>query len=137
MRISRTLWVSLGFLGFILVGFGSNSRGQDVPRLSKDDGPYLVLAYSFRGPDSEALAKILTMELRKEYDLPASLYQPPGGKSPDYQVFVGDCKTTREAFDLKNRVKKLHSRMDAQTPWRKATSLSRASVADNPLFEPK
>lgn len=39
--------------------------------LTKDVGPFMVLARSFRGPDSERMALALVKELRKDYGLPA------------------------------------------------------------------
>ena len=39
--------------------------------LTKKDGPFMVLAKTFRGPDSEKLALLLAKELRAKYNLPA------------------------------------------------------------------
>lgn len=39
--------------------------------LTKDVGPFMVLARTFRGPDSERMALALVKELRKEHGLPA------------------------------------------------------------------
>ncbi len=39
--------------------------------LTKDVGPFMVLARTFRGPDSEKMALALVKELRKDYGLPA------------------------------------------------------------------
>ena len=39
--------------------------------LTKKDGPFMVLAKTFRGPDSEKLALVLAKELRAKYNLPA------------------------------------------------------------------
>lgn len=39
--------------------------------LTKDNGPFMVMAKSFRGPDAERFALALALELRHEYGLPA------------------------------------------------------------------
>lgn len=39
--------------------------------LTKENGPFMVLAQVFRGPDSERMALALCKELREEYGLPA------------------------------------------------------------------
>ncbi|MDX2038564.1 MAG: hypothetical protein SFX72_18095 [Isosphaeraceae bacterium] len=39
--------------------------------LTKDHGPFMVLAHTFRGPDAERYALALVLELRNEYRLPA------------------------------------------------------------------
>jgi len=39
--------------------------------LSKEHGPFMVLARTFRGPDSDKLALALVKELREKYQLPA------------------------------------------------------------------
>jgi hypothetical protein len=105
--------------------------------LTKQNGPFMVLAYSFRGPDAPRQALALVLELRGQYHLPAYILMPkkfPGrsnirGVSPtasqfaqrddvglpeilravdEAAVMVGDMKTTKDAFDLMHQVKKLH-----------------------------
>ena len=44
--------------------------------LTKDNGPFMVLAYSFRGPDAPRQALALVLELRNKYKLPAYLLLP-------------------------------------------------------------
>ncbi len=39
--------------------------------LTKDAGPFMVLAHTFRGPNAAKYAQILAMELRDQYNLPA------------------------------------------------------------------
>ncbi|MBV8558058.1 MAG: hypothetical protein JO116_21175 [Planctomycetaceae bacterium] len=39
--------------------------------LTKENGPFMVLAKTFRGPDSERFALALVLELRRDYNLPA------------------------------------------------------------------
>jgi hypothetical protein len=50
--------------------------------LTKEAGPFMVLARVFRGPDAQRMAIALTKELRTEYDLPAYIFRKkefPGG----------------------------------------------------------
>lgn len=105
--------------------------------LTKQNGPFMVLAKTFRGPDSERLALALAMELRREYQLPAYILRtkdwpgrsnirkvPPQadldvqqastGTPEKYRtydeaaVLVGDEKTQDGAAKLLHQVKKLH-----------------------------
>ena len=105
--------------------------------LTKQNGPFMVLAYSFRGPDAPRQALALVLELRGQYHLPAYILMPkkfPGrsnvrGLSPqasqfaqrddvgmpemlrvidEAAVMVGDLKTTKDAFDLMHQIKKIH-----------------------------
>jgi hypothetical protein len=39
--------------------------------LTKDNGPFMVMAKTFRGPDAERYALALALELRRDYHLPA------------------------------------------------------------------
>jgi hypothetical protein len=50
--------------------------------LTKEAGPFMVLARVFRGPDAERMAIALVKELRAEYGLPAYIFRKkefPGG----------------------------------------------------------
>ena len=105
--------------------------------LTKENGPFMVLAYSFKGPDAPRQALALVLELRNKEHLPAYILLPkkfPGksnirGVPPQAPVFamrddvglpelirtldeaavlVGDEKTVKDATDLMKRVKKLH-----------------------------
>ena len=134
MTISRTL------LFVFLVNFAtaspSQSRAEDAPKLTKDAGPFLVLAYVFRGDDAETHANELANALKKDINIPSFTYENPE-KPDEFQVYVGDCKTTRESFDLMRRVKKIHPRSipDSTNPARKGRGLSRAITRKNPLAE--
>jgi hypothetical protein len=104
--------------------------------LTKDNGPFMVLAKTFRGPESQRLALALAMELRQEYGLPAYVLRtkdwpgrsnirnvPPQAdpmvarasvKAPEnYRtydeaaVLVGDEKTQEAAAKLHHQVKKI------------------------------
>jgi hypothetical protein len=132
MTISRRLQVVL--LAIIAFGFPSPSRAEDAPKLSKEQGPFLVLAYSFRGDNAETQANELVKELKKDHNLDAFTYEAPERKGVSFQVFVGDCKTTKESFELKNRIKKIDLK---SIPARKGQGLSRAMVLKNPMAEAK
>jgi len=43
--------------------------------LTKDAGPFMVLAKTFRGPDAERSALALVLELRNEHQLPAYIFR--------------------------------------------------------------
>lgn len=104
--------------------------------LTKNNGPFMVLAKVFRGTDSQKLALALVKELREEYGLPAYVLRDkdwPGrhnirGIPPqadpridranvqmpekvrtydEAAVLVGDCKTQKECEILHHKVKKI------------------------------
>jgi|GEM_PF-1060793 len=104
--------------------------------LTKDNGPFMVMARTFRGPEAERYALALVQELRHEYALPAyilrskdfpnhsvmrnvpplapegvrraHLSDPERVRSYDEAaVLVGNCKTLDESEALWHRVKKL------------------------------
>ena len=105
--------------------------------LTKQNGPFMVLAKTFRGPDSERMALALCMELRRDFGLPAYVLRskdfpmkslirgtPPTAprdvmvpriKEPERvrtvdeaSVLVGDEKTLEGSQKLLHEVKKLH-----------------------------
>ncbi len=105
--------------------------------LSKEHGPFMVMAKTFRGPDSEKMALALCKELREEYGLPAYILRtkdipmrslmrgiPPTAPSVTMQpitkepervrihdeaaVLVGNEKTLAATEILLNKVKKMH-----------------------------
>jgi len=104
--------------------------------LTKENGPFMVLAKTFQGPDSQKLALALAKELRERYNLPAYILRNkdrPGGsnirgvppqadlevvqasvKAPEKvrtldqaAVLVGDEKTEKGAAALLHEVKKI------------------------------
>ena len=104
--------------------------------LTKDNGPFMVMAKTFRGPDAERFAVALVKELRQQFGLPAyivrtkdfpnrsnirnvpplapetvrraELSDPERVRSYDEAcVLVGDCKSLDESEALWHRVKKL------------------------------
>lgn len=105
--------------------------------LRKENGPFMVTARVFRGPDATKFALALTKELRGTFHLPAYIFflkiQPGGsnirnvqptspreipigmiGKPEEYRIYdeaavlVGNCKTIDEAEKLMHKVKGLH-----------------------------
>jgi hypothetical protein len=105
--------------------------------ITKQNGPFMVLAHTFRGPDAARYAQALVIELRNKFQLPAYIFfakiQPgrsnirgipptapvpvqegeqmmPPEKYRNYDeaaVLVGDCKTVEDARELLKTVKKL------------------------------
>jgi hypothetical protein len=104
--------------------------------LTKENGPFMVMARTFRGPESQRLALALAKELRAEYHLPAYVLRKkdwPGGSNirgippqadpqvvqagintpekvrtfDEATVLVGDEKTQKGAQDLLHQVKKI------------------------------
>ncbi len=106
--------------------------------LTRNNGPFMVLAYTFHGPQSVRYAQALAIELRQKDHLPAYIFflriQPghsnirnvPPTATPEIQndeslkgperyreydeaaVLVGDCKTIDDAKQLLHSVKKMH-----------------------------
>lgn len=104
--------------------------------LTKDNGPFMVMAKTFRGPECDRLALALAKELRSEYQLPAYVLRKkdfPGGSNirgippqadtqvaqariaepertrthDEATVLVGDEKTQKGADALLHQVKKI------------------------------
>jgi hypothetical protein len=104
--------------------------------LTKQAGPFMVLAKTFRGPDSERMALALAMELKNKYGLPAYILRTkdfpgrsdirgvPPQAAPDVAqpnvavpekfrtydeaaVLVGNEKTEKDAVLLLHQVKKI------------------------------
>jgi hypothetical protein len=105
--------------------------------IQKENGPFMVLAYTFRGPQADRYAQALVLELRGKFGLQAYIFYAkvqPGHSNirdipptaPPYvrngemaapekyrnydeaAVLVGDCKTIDESKQLLHKVKKLH-----------------------------
>lgn len=108
----------------------------DAYLLQKEHGPFMVMAYTFRGPDAAKQAQHLATELRREYNLPAYIWlarvqpsrsnirgiQPTapeharnGDMAPperarmydEAAVLVGNCKTIDESEKILHEVKKI------------------------------
>ena len=107
--------------------------------LTKDNGPFMVMAKTFRGPNAARYAQALAIELRNDCKLPAYIFflkikpmqeqhlrrrpdrpaehplgpHEPGARYRVYDeaaVLVGNCKTIAEASKLLRTVKAVHSR---------------------------
>ena len=107
--------------------------------LTKEQGPFMVIVHTFRGPQATDYALALTMELRQSFRLPAYIFHlkiQPGGSNihgvqptapsqvpnaeisdpakfrvyDEAAVLVGNCKTIDEAEALVHQVKKLRPR---------------------------
>lgn len=107
--------------------------------LQRHNGPFMVMAHTFRGPDAARYAQALAMELRNQHGLPAYVYflrfqpghsnirnvpptAPPQVRSgenvvppesfrsyDEAAVLVGDCKTIDDSEKVLHQVKKLRS----------------------------
>ena len=104
--------------------------------LTKENGPFMVLAHTFRGPLATKYAQMLAIELRQVYRLPAYIYylkmapghsnirdvQPTADDSvrtgiirdkpklrmyDEAAVLIGNCRTIAEANKLWRDVKKI------------------------------
>ena len=112
--------------------------------LSKENGPFMILARVFRGPDAEQLALALVKELRNEYNLPAYILRtkdfpgkslmrgtpptvPSNVMKPDIKmpekirtfdeaaVLVGNEKTLKDQEKLWHQVRKIKPSCVQQT----------------------
>lgn len=113
--------------------------------LTRDAGPFMVMAKTFRGPEAERYALALAIELRRDYNLPAyilrtkdfpmrSLHQnvPPYARNlvkqphltdpekvrsyDEAAVLVGNEKTLAASEVLWQRVKKIHPKCLEEMP---------------------
>lgn len=113
--------------------------------LTKESGPFMVMAHTFRGPDAVRFAQALAMELRATHQLKAYIYfkkikplnsnvrgVPPTADPTDgdgrisepeiYRIYdeavvlVGDCSTMKDAEDLLTVVKKVKPTVLSNVP---------------------
>ena len=113
--------------------------------LTKDCGPFMVLAHTFRGPEAERYALALVLELRNSYNLPAYILRTkdmPGRSNirnipptaPEYMrlpqqgmpekvrtedeaaVLVGNEKSLENSAILLKEVKKIHPKALEEIP---------------------
>jgi len=104
--------------------------------LTQENGPFMVMAHTFKGQNSDKYAQILAMELRSQFGLPAYVFRPkdfpmrsmirgvpptaaPGVNRPmisfpeaervkdEAAVLVGNEKTLEDAARLAHKVKKI------------------------------
>ncbi len=114
--------------------------------LNKENGPFMVMAKTFRGPDSEKMALALCKELRDDFGLPSYILRTgdlanlAGGVRvhDEAAVLVGNEKTLAATDTLLKQVKKLHPKclqqMKPLFSWNGAGTLSRALRTTNPLY---
>jgi hypothetical protein len=79
----------VGLIGLLLVvGAGLAARVEADPNkeyhITAEAGGYFICAASFRGPEAPALARELTLVIRRDYQLPAHVYDR-GGKEREEQ----------------------------------------------------
>ncbi len=137
MKISRS-WRFPMIVPVAILLLGGRATAEDAPIVSKDNGPFMVLAYSFRGPDAEARAQALATELRDDQGVAAYICpQPVGriGQIHEVVVLVGDAKTTAEAYKILRRVREIKPTSLAGMPYHK--DLKRAIMTTNPFLPPE
>jgi hypothetical protein len=105
--------------------------------LTKNDGPFLVMAHVFRGEGAKEKADALAWELRQKHGLPAFLYYlKPTRRLPkppdEFAVMVDGGKSMASAQAVRQTMKKIKT-----TQWdvrrSKPLSLSRSILTMNPL----
>jgi hypothetical protein len=126
--------------------------------LTKDAGPFMVMARVFRGRDAERTALALVKELRDDFGLPAYILRTkdlPGDPAraaasagdvrgkvrtvDEAAVMVGNEKSPADQVKLLRQVQKLKPKclegVSSPFPWR--TGLSSAARANNPYVPAK
>ena len=129
----------------VLVAGSTRSHAEDAPFVGEDNGPFMVLARIFRGPDAEGVARALVSELKQEHKLTAYIYRafPKGfGRFDEVAVLVGDAKSREDQEIILKKVKRINPRCLADRPYRmqilrSEPRLARAVRAANPLLRPK
>jgi hypothetical protein len=123
--------------------------------LSKENGPFMVMAMVFRGPEAEKMALALCKELRHDSGLPAYILRtkdfprpgnavanPPGAvrHHEEVAVLVGDEKTKEATEVLLKKVKTLQPKclndMPRMWTYQHGIGLSRALRTTNPYLSP-
>lgn len=136
----RTLLVLVAIAALVLAVADWRSRRSRPRALRSADGPYLILARTFRGPDAEQDALALASELRADHGLPAYLFRigPPRSNRvrpwpPGVAVLVGDARSLEEASRLLHRVKAIAPKALADQQGGPAR-LRRAFITQNPVL---
>ena len=111
----------------------ASSAGEDAPPLTKDNGPWLIQARIFRGPDAAKLAQILARELQNEHGLPTYIYRDDQKPYEEISVLVGNSKTKDEAKTLLKRVKRIVSKQLVDILPASLLDLKYARIVTNPL----
>jgi hypothetical protein len=76
--------------------------------LTKENGPFMVMAQVFRGPDAERMALALCKELRQEYHLPAYILRSKEFPMKSYirgTPVQAPSETTKAAIKLPERIR--------------------------------
>ena len=111
MRKSRPSPFSSVTAFTVLLARSTRAWAGDAPPLTKNVGPYMVLARTFRGPAAEKHAQALAAELTNDFRLPAFVFPTPGKPKADLQsevtVLVGNEKTLDDSQKLWTVVKQI------------------------------
>jgi hypothetical protein len=136
LRVRRFL-VSITIGGVALFVGSTISRGDDVPFVTKESGPFMVLARIFRGVDAEKHARELATELRQEHKLSVYLFREIQGdaRANGIAVLVGDAKTIQDSEAILEQVKAINPRCLAVRPMVWQRSLVYARRTTNPLLQ--
>lgn len=131
----RTSMIAIAVGTAALFSASTQSRGDDIPFIQKETGPFMVLAKTFRGVDAEKHAKALATELRQEHKLPAYLLRGNTSVAGFQQlaVLVGDSKTLQESESILKQVRAIRPRCLADSPNPAQRSLRYAFRTTNPL----
>jgi hypothetical protein len=118
-----------------LFSASTQSRGDDIPFVQKENGPFMVVAKTFRGVDAEKYAKALATELRQEHKLPAYLLRGNTSVAGIQQlaVLVGDAKTLQESESILKQVRAIRPRCLGDRPNAPQRGLAYAYRTTNPL----
>jgi hypothetical protein len=119
----------------VLSSANTQSRGDDIPFVQKENGPFMVVAKTFRGVDAEKSAKDLATELRQEHKLSAYLLRGNTITAGVQQltVLVGDAKTLHESESILKQVRTIKPRCLADSPNPLQRRLAYAYRTTNPL----
>jgi hypothetical protein len=118
----------------LLSSASTETRGDDTPFVQKENGPFMVVAKSFRGVDAEKHAKALATELKEEHKLPTYLLRPNLGGGEQVAVLVGDAKTLQESESILKQVKAISPRCLADMPGFFQRRLTSAYRITNPML---
>ena len=86
LRPHRMLVACLLALSLAAAAPSHSASGLSPYAITKENGPWMVLVKSFRGPGAVDMAEKLIEELRQEHHIKAYLFVQPAGKSPGVQM---------------------------------------------------
>jgi hypothetical protein len=125
----KSLLLAMMFVGAVLISGPAEGRADDLPPLAADQGPYMIVAHTFKGEKAEDRARTLAMELRADHGVAAYVY--PFQKAKQFTVLVGEARSMEEARALQKRVKTIKPKCLAGIG--EEMTLRRATVTINPL----